>query len=78
MTEYKELADDAGHDAYRAGSLATLCEPAFQETSSAWLSVFGYDYYQPQQVIVRFVVWLARRACRFNKKHTKLRENLTP
>ena len=74
MTEDKELADDAGHDAYRAGSLATLCEPAFQKTSSAWLAVFGYSYYQSRPVMVRFVVWHARRVSSF--KCQRLTRNL--
>ena len=62
MTVDKKRADDASH-ATRRGEQG---DGVVKETSSAWLSVFGYDYYQSRQVIVRFVVWLARRACQFN------------
>ena len=61
MTVDKKRADDA-RQAMRRGEQG---DGVVKETTSTWLSVFGYNYYQSRQVIVRFVVWLARRACRF-------------
>ena len=53
MTVDKKRADDASH-ATRRGEHG---DGVVKETSSAWLTVFGYDYYQSRQVKVRFVVW---------------------
>ena len=65
MTVDKEVADDASH-ATRRGPPRWRRVQAFQENSSAWLTVFGYSFYHSRPVIVRFVVWHARRACSFN------------
>ena len=64
MTVDKKRANDASHATCRGEHGAGVVK----ETSSAWLTVFGYDYNQSRQVIVRFVVWLAWRASRFNIK----------